>query len=167
MLRFFAYTSSRLVRFSLISWCGVSFGPARHRHNIIYTKILARRMQARSERLLWEAQGGFRPGRGCMDQIFSLCMIMEKFLAVNQKVFCVFVDLEKVFDRAKLWDILLQYNVSGPLLQAVKSLYRDHPACVRVGAGMSPWLDIRSGVKQGCAMSAWFRRAAHDRRLPP
>ena len=42
------------------------------------------------------------------------------------------------------------------LLQAVKSLYRDHSACVRVGAGMSPWFDIRSGVKQGCAMSAWL-----------
>ena len=97
-------------------------------------------MQERSERLLWEAQGGFRTGRECMDQIFSFCMITEKFLAVNQKVFCAFVDLEKMFDRAKLWEILLRYNVSGPLLQAVKSLYRDHPACMRVGAGMSPWL---------------------------
>ena len=97
-------------------------------------------------------------------------MITEKFIAVNQKVFCAFVDLEKAFDRvvrAKLWEILPRYNVSGPLLQAVKSLYRDHSACVRVGAGVSPWFDIRSGVKQGCAMSAWFRRAAHDRRLPP
>ena len=35
-------------------------------------------MQARSERLLWEAQGGFRPGRVCVDQIFS-----EKFLSVK------------------------------------------------------------------------------------
>ena len=71
-----------------------------------------------------------------MDQIFSLRMITEKFLAVNQKVFCAFVDLEKAFDRvvrAKLWEILSRYNVSGPLLQAVKSLYRDHSACVRVG----------------------------------
>ena len=58
--------------------------------------------------------------------------------------------------RAKLWEILPRYNVSGPLLQAVKSLYRDHSECVRVGAGMSPWFDIRSGVKQGCAMSAWL-----------
>ena len=81
-------------------------------------------MQESSERLLWEAQGGFRPGRGCMDQIFSLCMITEKFLAVNQKVFCAFVDLENVFDTAKLWEILLRYNVSGPLLQAIKKLAR-------------------------------------------
>ena len=61
----------------------------------VYAKVLARRMQERSERLLWEAQGGFRPGRGCMDQIFSLRMFTEKFLAVNQKVFCAFVEIWK------------------------------------------------------------------------
>ena len=63
----------------------------------VYAKILAR-MQERSEKLLWEAQGGFRPGRGCMNQIFSVRMIKEKFLAVNQKVFCVFMDLEIMGD---------------------------------------------------------------------
>ena len=36
-----------------------------------YARILARRIQEKSERLLWEAQGGFRPGKGCMD-VFSL-----------------------------------------------------------------------------------------------
>ena len=61
----------------------------------VYAKVLARRMQERSERLLWEAQGGFRPGRGCIDQIVSLRMITEKFLAVNQKVFCAFVEIWK------------------------------------------------------------------------
>ena len=29
-------------------------------------------------------------------------------------------------------------------------------ACVQVRAGMSPWFDVQSGVKQGCAMSAWL-----------
>ena len=92
-----------------------------------------------------------------MGQIFTLRMITEKNLAVNQKNFCAFVDLEKAFDRvvrAKLWEILPRYNVSGPLLQAVKSLYRDH--CVPVGSDMSPWFDIQSGVKQGGVMSAWY-----------
>ena len=34
------------------------------------------------ESLLCEVQVGFRPGRRCMDQIFSLCTITE-ILAVN------------------------------------------------------------------------------------
>ena len=76
-------------------------------------------------------------------------MITEKMLVVNQKVVCAFANLEKAFDRVvrtKLWKILLRINMSGPL-QAVKSVYRDHSACVRVGAGISPWFDIQSGVK--------------------
>ena len=58
----------------------------------------------------------------------------------SRKKFCVFVDLEKAFDRVekvKLWEILLRLNVIGPLMQAVKSLYKDQsqsacesePAC--------------------------------------
>ena len=69
-----------------------------------------------------------------MVQIFSLRMITKKFLAVNQKVLCAFVDSEQAFDRvvrAKLLLILPRYNVSGPLLQVVNSLYRNHSACVR------------------------------------
>ena len=90
--------------------------------------ILVRRVQERSERLWWEVQGGFRPGRGYIDQIFSLRMITEKKLTLNRKVFCDFVDFDKVV-RVKSWERLRQYNV-----------YRDHSACVRVGAGMSPGL---------------------------
>ncbi|CAK1580622.1 unnamed protein product, partial [Parnassius mnemosyne] len=65
----------------------------------VYSKVLTRRMQEKSERFLWEAQCGFRPGRGCTDQMFSLRMITEKLLAANQKIFCAFVDLEKAFDK--------------------------------------------------------------------
>ena len=107
-----------------------------------YARILARRIQEKSERLLWEAQGGFRPGKGCMDQIFSLRIITKKFFAVNQKLFCASVDLEKAFDtvvKAKLWGNTSTVQCE---LQAVKSLYRNHSACVGVGVGMSLWFDI-------------------------
>ena len=36
----------------------------------IYDKILARRMQEKSERLLWDVQGGFRPGKECIIRPF-------------------------------------------------------------------------------------------------
>ena len=110
-------------------------------------------------KLLWEAQGGFRPGRGCMDQTFSLRGIVEKILAIDRKVFCAFVDLEKAFDRVvrkELWTLLPRYRVDGHLLRAVKSLYDGNRACVRVEGELSPWFDVLSGVKQGCVMSAWL-----------
>ena len=123
----------------------------------VYTKIIERRMRVKSEGLLWEAQGGFRNGRGCMDQVFSLRNIVEKRLAVGQKVFCGFVDLEKAFDRVirkDLWGILPGYGVSGTLLRAVQSTYVDCTACVRIDGGLSPWFGVNIGVRQGCVLSA-------------
>ena len=55
----------------------------------------------------------------------------------------------------KIMGNIIKYKVSGPLLQAVK-FYRDRSACMWVGANMLPLFDIHSGVKQGCAMSAWL-----------
>ena len=110
-----------------------------------------------SDGLLCETQGGFRSGRGCMDQVFSLRNIVEKHLALGQRVFCSFVDLERAFDkvvRKELWDILPEYGINGKLLQAVQSSYIGCRACVRLDDGMSPWFDVNIGVKQGCVLSA-------------
>jgi len=95
----------------------------------VYAKIIERRMRVKSDGLLWEAQGGFRNGRRCTDQILSLRNIVEKNLAVCQKVFCCFVDLEKAFDRIirkDLWGVLPGYGVHGTLLRAVQTA---RPVC--------------------------------------
>ena len=39
------------------------------------------------------------PGRGTVDTVFVLRRLSEKFRAKNKKLFFVFVDLEKAFDR--------------------------------------------------------------------
>ncbi|KAJ0183432.1 hypothetical protein K1T71_001408 [Dendrolimus kikuchii] len=123
----------------------------------VYAKIIEKRMKVVSDGLLWDAQGGFRNGRGCMDQVFSLRNIVEKQLAVGRKVFCGFVDLEKAFDRVvrkDLWDILPGYGINGQLMRAVQSTYEDCMACVRVEGSLSPWFDVNIGVRQGCVLSA-------------
>lgn len=98
-------------------------------------------------------------GRGCIDQIFSLRMLSEKFLAKNQKLFCAFIDLEKAYDRVnreKLWEILEEYGVNGQLINAIASLYEGSAACVRINGDLTPWFSIIKGVKQGCVMSPWL-----------
>jgi len=37
------------------------------------------------------------PGRGCVDQIFSLQQVVEKVTGLGKKVFCAFVDLAKAY----------------------------------------------------------------------
>ena len=45
-----------------------------------------------------DEQGGFRVGRGCTDQIFTVKQIVEKVIEKDKKVYMAFVDLEKAND---------------------------------------------------------------------
>ena len=58
--------------------------------------------------------------------------------------------------REKLWVALKDYGVSGRLLVAVQSLYEDRWARVRVGGRESSRFQAKSGVRQGCPLSAWL-----------
>ncbi len=45
--------------------------------------------------MIRDEQGGFRRGRGCVDQIFAVRQVCEKYLGKGKEVFCSFMDLEK------------------------------------------------------------------------
>ena len=49
--------------------------------------------------LIDDEQGGFRAGRGCVDQIFKLKQIGEKAREKKRTVYVGFIDLEKAYDR--------------------------------------------------------------------
>ena len=125
----------------------------------VYGKIVIERVQKITERCISEEQGAFRKGRGCVDQIFSLRMIVEKMLAKGKKVYAAFMDLEKAYDRVDwkaMWDVLKVYGVGGKLLNGVKAFYRNASACVRIDGEMSDCFAIKGGVRQGCVMSPWL-----------
>ena len=94
-----------------------------------------------------------------MDQIFSVKMTVEKYLAKDRKLYAAFMDLEKAYDRVDwnaLWDVLKIYGVGGQLLDGIKAFYKEASACVRVNGEMSESFGIRVGVRQGCVMSPWL-----------
>ena len=45
--------------------------------------------------MIAEVQGGFRRGKGCTDQIFTVRQICEKYLGKGKDVYFAFLDLEK------------------------------------------------------------------------
>ncbi|KAI5639199.1 reverse transcriptase (RNA-dependent DNA polymerase) domain-containing protein [Phthorimaea operculella] len=125
----------------------------------LYAKVLIERVLKETDEKVWDAQAGFRKGMGCTDQVFSLRCITEKFLAKNQKVFCTFVDLEKAYDRVvrnELWSALSTHEMSGILVRALKSLYKDSSACVRINGAFTELFNIEKGVRQGCVASPWL-----------
>ena len=77
-----------------------------------------------------EVQCGFRAleGSGCMDQVFAVRQVCEKYLANGKDVFWTFMDLEKAYDTIDphgMWQMLRVYGVGGKLLKAVHSFYVD------------------------------------------
>jgi hypothetical protein len=62
-----------------------------------------------SDVLLLEEQNGFRKGRSCMDDTFTIQQIIEKHREFNLEMHIAFIDYEKAFDRvnrATIWQIM-------------------------------------------------------------
>ncbi|KAI3377230.1 hypothetical protein L3Q82_009142 [Scortum barcoo] len=92
----------------------------------VYARVLERRIRPIVDPRIQEEQCGFRPGRGTVDQLYTLHRVLEGLWEFAQPVHMCFVDLEKAFDRVPrgiLWGVLREYGVRGPLLRAVRSLY--------------------------------------------
>ncbi len=112
-----------------------------------------------TDKSVGDEQGGFRRGRGRVDQIFAVKMLVEKYLDRERKLFAAFMDLEKVCDRVDrkgLWDILRVYGVGGQLLEGIRSFYESANASVRVNGELSENFKVEMGVRQGCVMSPWL-----------
>ncbi|MDF4995661.1 reverse transcriptase family protein, partial [Vibrio parahaemolyticus] len=92
----------------------------------VYARVLEKRVRLIVEPQIEEEQCGFRPGRGTVDQLFTLARVLEGAWEFAQPVHMCFVDLEKAYDRVPrgiLWGVLREYGVGGPLLRAIQSLY--------------------------------------------
>ena len=57
------------------------------------------RVKACTEHQIGEEQCGFRSGRGCVDQVFALKNVCEKYLEKQMDLYVAFMDLEKAYDR--------------------------------------------------------------------
>uniref|UniRef100_A0AAQ4Q947 Reverse transcriptase domain-containing protein n=1 Tax=Gasterosteus aculeatus aculeatus TaxID=481459 RepID=A0AAQ4Q947_GASAC len=122
----------------------------------VYSKVLERRVRLIVKPRIKEGQCGFHPGRGTMDQLFTLSRIMERAWEYAHPVYMCFVDLEKAYDRVlreKLWEVLQEYEVKGSLLGAIQSLCAQSESCVRVLGSKSKAFPAGVGLRQGCALS--------------
>ena len=78
---------------------------------------------------------GFRAGRGCEDQTFTLKQIEENAREKKRRVYVCLIELEKVYDRVNreaLCQVLRMYGAGGKLLSENKSIYADNLACVKI-----------------------------------
>ena len=82
----------------------------------IYSQILLNRLNkwAEKEKKILNNQFGFQKGKSTVDCIFTLHSIIAKTLDAGEKLYCIFIDYEKAFDkidRSLLWQKLLKENM--------------------------------------------------------
>ena len=90
--------------------------------------ILHNRLSPIFESLDHEPQCGFRPGRGCVDGIFTVKMSMKKRREHSLENWILFLDLFKAFDRVPrelLWEVLDIFGVPTKLIRLLKALHAN------------------------------------------
>ena len=81
---------------------------------------------------------------------------MEQTIEWNSSLYVCFHDYEKAFDRETLWKMMESYRIPPKLFRMVKATYDGSQCVVIDGAGQTGWIDVKSGVKQGCNMSGFL-----------
>ena len=94
----------------------------------------------RKEATIAEQLFGFMPGRSTTDAIFCLRMLLEKWTEGLKAVHCVFIDLEKTYNRVpreELWKCLRLTKTSECYVKISKDMYDRATTTVRSTAGLT------------------------------
>ena len=103
-----------------------------------------------------EQQYGFMPGRSATDAIFGLRILAEKYREGQKELHCVFIDLEKAYDRVprdEVWHCLRMAKVAEKYVRVIQDMYADSETRVRCAAGTTGAFKVEVGLHQGSALS--------------
>ena len=120
----------------------------------IWERVIDARLRAIVD--IGEEQFGFISGRSTTDAIFSLRQTIEKHREGQENLHCVFIDLEKAYDRVprdEVWNCLRIKGVSEKYVKLIQDMYQDSKAQVRCSNGLSEQFEVKVGVHQGSALS--------------
>ena len=131
-------------------------------------KIWERVIEARLRRMVTisEQQYGFMPGKRTTDAMFALRMLIEKYREGQKELHCVFVDLEKAYDRVpreELWHCMRVSGVDEKYVRVVQDMYESSLTAVRCAVGLTKWFEVGVGLHQGSALSPFLFALLMDR----
>ncbi len=124
----------------------------------VFGVILLKRFQYERDQRTRPNQSGFRPGRGCTYQMHNLRRILEQRWSFQQATVTCFVDFVSAFDSVDR-QIMVADGMPPKLLRLIKAHYSSTKMKVMASGRDSMPFEIRSGVRQGCALfpTQWFR----------
>ena len=138
-------------------FCGISFVSVPYKAMCMIVKErLALVVEER--KLVAEAQGGFRKGKECRDQILTLMLLGQVQMAARRKgKMAAFIDLKKGYDTVdqnKLWKCLEHMELKRRLGVFLEELYKRVKCEVRLGEALSDPFKATTGLRQGCILSS-------------
>jgi hypothetical protein len=128
----------------------------------IFTKLINNRLVSWAEDndKLREQQCGYRRKYSTIDNCFSLHAVAQKYISKSKgRMYCIFVDFSKAFDCVQhelLLYVLHKNNVSGQMVNVIKSMYSQLQSCVRTNTGLSSYFNCKIGTRQGCMLSPFL-----------
>ena len=134
----------------------------------LFSRVINNRLSEWAEEyyILIEAQAGFRPGMGTIDNIFVLHGLITHHLNHGKKLFCAFVDFTKAFDyvvRDNLWFKLIHLGLRGNILNIIKSMYESIKSRVKFCDKLGTEFFCSLGVRQGeCLFPLLFSLYVND-----
>lgn len=109
----------------------------------LFNAILNNRLKTflKNHKIINPSQTGFTKNARSADHVFILKTMIEKYCHHKDgKLFCCFVDFNKVFDsiiHTGLKLKLLQLNVGSNFYKIISFMYDNSQACVKVGESLT------------------------------
>ena len=106
------------------------------------------------------------PGKSTTDAMSALRRLMEKYREVQKELHCVFMDLEKAYDRVlreEVWYCMRKSGVAEKYIRVVQNMYEDSMTAMRCAVGVTDGFKVEVGLHQGSVLSHFLLAMVIDR----